>query len=206
MSIIERVYDKLYELHKKPADLAKFLGITNSQMSAWKTRQTDPPAKYITRIAEFLGVTVDYLLTGNDVSHEIPVDRSFGFKFPALFAGLLKDRNISNYKAAKDLGVSQSTIKNWADGLTFPDTQKLYELCQYFGVSADYLVGLNDNPKPIVLTEEQKTAMEEYAMTQPGFNLTKEELADLLPSNIRGPIMALFELELYRIEQEKNKK
>ena len=66
MTIIERVYSLLNQKNKKPADLAKFLGVSGSQMSAWKTRSTDPPAKFIPQIAEFLGVTIAYLLIGQE--------------------------------------------------------------------------------------------------------------------------------------------
>lgn len=44
--------------------LAKALGTAPSTVSSWKIRQSDPPARYIVPIAEFLGVPPLYLLTG----------------------------------------------------------------------------------------------------------------------------------------------
>ena len=51
---------------KRPADLCKILDIGTSVTTGWKTRGTDPPAKYIIPICQFLNVSVEYLLTGSD--------------------------------------------------------------------------------------------------------------------------------------------
>lgn len=48
--------------------LAKALGTAPSTVSSWKIRHSDPPAKYIVPIAEFLGVPPLYLLTGKPAS------------------------------------------------------------------------------------------------------------------------------------------
>lgn len=42
------------------------LGINTSTMTNWKNRGTDPPARYISPICEFLGVSIEYLLTGEE--------------------------------------------------------------------------------------------------------------------------------------------
>ena len=66
MEIIERITETLEKRDKKATDLCDRLGIRTSTMSTWKTRNSDPPAKYIKPIADFLGVSVHYLLTGEE--------------------------------------------------------------------------------------------------------------------------------------------
>lgn len=80
MTISERLFETLQKKEKKAADLCKILGIATSQTTAWKKRNSDPPAKYITQICEFLEVTPEYLLTGknsNFTTEEIEMIRDF---------------------------------------------------------------------------------------------------------------------------------
>lgn len=66
MTIIERITQLLYERDRTAYELCKAVGIQTSTMSTWKARKRNPPADYIPAIANFLGVSVDYLLTGQE--------------------------------------------------------------------------------------------------------------------------------------------
>lgn len=66
MEIIERIYEILKEKDKLAVDLCRILDIRSSTMSTWKAKTNDPPAKYMPAIANFLGVSLDYLLTGKE--------------------------------------------------------------------------------------------------------------------------------------------
>ncbi len=57
---------------------------------------------------------------------------------------LIKENKITRYKLAKDLGVNKQTVIFWCDGVNIPKINYLYDLCVYFGISADYLIGLED--------------------------------------------------------------
>ncbi len=64
--IINRILLLLEQKSLKMADLCRYLDINTSTMANWKTRETDPPVKYIPRICEFLDVSYEYLLTGKE--------------------------------------------------------------------------------------------------------------------------------------------
>lgn len=66
MEIIERIYKLFDEKDKKAYELCNKLNIRTSTMSTWKARTNDPPAKYMKTIADFFGVSLDYLMTGQD--------------------------------------------------------------------------------------------------------------------------------------------
>ena len=68
MTICERMFATLDAKNLMAADLARTLGVGTSQTTSWKNRNTDPPAKYIVQIANFLDVSLEYFLTGVDTS------------------------------------------------------------------------------------------------------------------------------------------
>lgn len=66
--------------------------------------------------------------------------------FKDIFVQLLQETNISAYKLSKDLGVSEALISQWKSGRQLPKYDSINLLCDYFNVSADYLLGRTDNP------------------------------------------------------------
>lgn len=68
LSIIDNILSLLKQKGLKQADLCNFIGINTSTMTNWKNRKTDPPAKYIIPICEFLNVSPHKLLVGKEKS------------------------------------------------------------------------------------------------------------------------------------------
>lgn len=53
---------------------------------------------------------------------------------------LMQITGISRYRISKEIGCSPSTVTNWLNG-TDPTADRIQQVADYFGVSADYLLG-----------------------------------------------------------------
>ncbi len=54
---------------------------------------------------------------------------------------LRKERNLSQAQLAHAIGVSQKAIDYWERGINEPKASYIVKLCDFFEVSADYLLG-----------------------------------------------------------------
>ena len=57
---------------------------------------------------------------------------------------LIQENKISKYKLAKDIGVNKQTVNFWCDGINERKISYLQKIALYFDVSADYLIGLEN--------------------------------------------------------------
>lgn len=73
------------------------------------------------------------------------------------FDNLLKNKKISRNKLAKDLNISESTIRSWYNG-SVPALDKVYKISQYFAIPIDFLVGNEIE----IYTDEEKQIIEKY--------------------------------------------
>ena len=61
--------------------------------------------------------------------------------FAAAMAALRRSRGISQRKAAADLGISQAQLSHYENGAREPGLNFVCRACDYYGVTADYLLG-----------------------------------------------------------------
>lgn len=55
---------------------------------------------------------------------------------------LIDDNDTSQTELAKKINVNRRQIQRWLNGDAEMGIYKLKEICEYYGVSADYLLGL----------------------------------------------------------------
>lgn len=58
---------------------------------------------------------------------------------------LREDKDLNQTELAKAIHSTQKTISNWEKGYSEPNIEMIKELCKFFDVSADYILGLSNN-------------------------------------------------------------
>lgn len=56
----------------------------------------------------------------------------------------MEERKMSAVKLSKFIDVDCRTISRWRNGEMNPTIDKLFKLCDFFGVTSDYLLGRED--------------------------------------------------------------
>ena len=89
----------MYEIYKelldqkglKNADVSRATGISNMTLSDWKNGKSKPKNDKLMLIADFLGVSVEYLTTGTEKS----LDEKYGDEMTHLYALIRNDAELS---------------------------------------------------------------------------------------------------------------
>lgn len=89
----------MYEIYKelldqkglKNADVSRATGISNMTLSDWKNGKSKPKNDKLMLIADFLGVSVEYLTTGIEKS----IDEKYGDDMTHLYALIRNDAELS---------------------------------------------------------------------------------------------------------------
>ena len=67
--------------------------------------------------------------------------------FPKTLSALRREKNISQRKAAADLGISQALLSHYENGTREPGLAFVCRVCDYYGVTADYLLCRSSLPR-----------------------------------------------------------
>ncbi len=58
---------------------------------------------------------------------------------------LIASKGVLGIEVAKYIGSTNATVSRYLNGVRDPEIEYVYRLCQYFGVSMDYLLGIHTN-------------------------------------------------------------
>ena len=61
--------------------------------------------------------------------------------FSNIFSQLRRERGLSQRQVAADLDISQALLSHYENGLREPRIEFIVKVCEYYGVSSDYLFG-----------------------------------------------------------------
>ena len=67
--------------------------------------------------------------------------------FSDTMSALRRSRGLSQRQAAADLNISQALLSHYENGAREPGLDFVCRACRYYGVSADYLLGITDVPR-----------------------------------------------------------
>ena len=104
-----------------------------------------PSLKILVRIADFLNVSLPYLLGESDDAAFYPAEPQVGFH--ARLDGLAKESNVKYSQIAHKMPFSKNFFYEWQRVKTLPSLDYLRALAEYFDVSVDYLLGRTDYRK-----------------------------------------------------------
>jgi transcriptional regulator with XRE-family HTH domain len=65
-------------------------------------------------------------------------------EFKEVLKDLRREKGVSVNRLAKILGVSNACVSYWENGKREPNLQQIRKICLYFNVSADILIGMDD--------------------------------------------------------------
>ena len=109
--------------------------------------------------------------------------------FPRILTLLRKERGISQKLAASNLGISQALLSHYEKGIREPGLAFVVKACDYYGVSADFILGRTLSREGNMLTEQDI-----LDAAEPKNNLRGSVLATLQSKLISGAAGVLFEL------------
>ena len=69
--------------------------------------------------------------------------------FSQTLSALRREKNISQRKAAADLNISQALLSHYENGVREPGLNFVCKACDYYGVSADYLLCRSEKADPV---------------------------------------------------------
>ena len=76
--------------------------------------------------------------------------------FPDSLPALRKARGVSQRQAASELGISQALLSHYENGAREPGLGFICKVCDYYGVTADYLLGRSAHPGDVSLRDSKR--------------------------------------------------
>lgn len=110
-------------------------------------------------------------------------------EFSRTLSLLRQERGVSQRTAAKDLGISQALLSHYENGIREPGLAFVVKACDYYNVSADFILGRTLSREGNMLTEQDI-----LNAAEPGNILQGGVLATLQSKLISGAVGVLFGL------------
>lgn len=121
-----------------------------------------------------------------------------GNSFNLVLSALRKEKNLSQREAAAKLGVSQALLSHYENGVREPGLQFISQVCDFYGVSADYLLGRSALRCPMVFSESDVSDIKNCVEA---FLTLFHELAALKSKEDADDLISLISAFIYKIHR-----
>lgn len=139
---MERLRKLRNERNMTGKEVADMLGIDRTTYVKYENGKSEPSSEMLIALAKFFDVSVDYLLENGDSGKEAAV-------FGDILRSLRKSRNMTQGDLAAAIGVEQSSISKYeGKAQVIPSNDVKKKIAELFGVSIDYLLGMESQDKP----------------------------------------------------------
>lgn len=133
----------LTEREMKSYTLATLSGCNKTAVNSWLYQRQTPSAKGLMRLADYMNVSMDYMLGLKDDPRIIRSGTTDAF---AHRIKLLTEGQVTSYRLAKECRLGTSAVSKWKDATRLPKIEVLIKLSSLFGVTVDWLVGRTNIP------------------------------------------------------------
>ena len=110
-------------------------------------------------------------------------------EFSRTLSLLRQEKGVSQRLAAGELGISQALLSHYENGIREPGLRFVVRACDYYGVSADFILGRTLSREGNMLTEQDI-----LEAAEPKSSLRGSVLATLQSKLLSGAVGVLFEL------------
>lgn len=127
----------------KQTDMAELMGITDRQYQCYEYGKVNVPATALNFFADYFDVTTDYLL-GRGEKHsgeEVAADISYPVELGKRLKALRETKGLTQRGMADIMGVKLCQYQCYEYGEIGVPLEVLNFFADYFGVTADYLLG-----------------------------------------------------------------
>lgn len=159
--VVQRIKDIARQKGIKISDMLTVCNLSKNALSSMNSRGSWIQANSLAKIADYLGVSVDYLLgrTENPIEQISPIntDKISSSNIINKILEIMETKHLNQRELCVKLGIKDSTFSTWKSRGTDPPAKYILLICEFLDVSVDYLLGITDNPiEQSCLTDSEK--------------------------------------------------
>lgn len=139
---VDTLQELMSEKNIKPADIHKSTKINLSVIYDWLKKSAVPTLKSLLILSEYFQCSVEYLLGRTEHRQcSVLADKQ---TFAERLRLLLNTKKVSIRKLSNDTKTAKSAISYFLNGSVEPLLDNLIKLADYFDVTVDYLIGIEN--------------------------------------------------------------